>query len=159
LDVEISEHLVGSPSSKEPDRVRVHMGTEERHGAGCPQGASADVGLKEAKIGGAQSGDGQSQGGGEIFAGYVARLVVVVVGAKGGVRGRIVLTEVAHALSGGGDGADVGIAAAPEANDFAANGVLLICELKGDEVSGIEAVNGHGGCTIPLGADKELDVL
>jgi hypothetical protein len=86
-------------------------------------------------------------------------VVIVVVGAKRGVRRRVVFTEVAHALGGGCNGADMSVPAASKADDFATDGVFLVGEFECDKVGSIQAIDGYGGCTVSLGAYKELDVL
>ena len=56
LDVEVAEHLVGLPSAKKADPIRVHVRTKESHGARCPQGAGRHVQGAKA-VGGAQDND------------------------------------------------------------------------------------------------------
>jgi hypothetical protein len=48
LHGEVSEHFIGAPVTKEADCVRVDMGTEEGHGAGGMERASADFRVMEA---------------------------------------------------------------------------------------------------------------
>jgi len=43
LDVEIPKHLVGAPTTKEPDAIRVDVRAEKGHRAGGAKGASRDV--------------------------------------------------------------------------------------------------------------------
>jgi hypothetical protein len=43
LDVEVAEHLVGSPPSDETNAVGVDICAQERHGARCSKGARRNI--------------------------------------------------------------------------------------------------------------------
>ena len=50
-DVEIAEHLVRPPPSKEADDVRVHVGDKESSGTCRSERANRDFGWQEAEVG------------------------------------------------------------------------------------------------------------
>ena len=65
LDMQIAHHLIGSPSTEELDAIRIHIGTQEGHGARGTQKAGGDIVGQEA-IGGAERGGCETEGGGEV---------------------------------------------------------------------------------------------
>ena len=65
LEVEVSEHFVGSPLPKEAYDVRVDFGTEESICARCAEAAGAHVGREKAKAG-SEVCDSIAQGRGDV---------------------------------------------------------------------------------------------
>ena len=51
LHVEIPQHIVTPTASNEADDVIVDSGTEECHGACCPEGSCRDVMMRESQMG------------------------------------------------------------------------------------------------------------
>ena len=70
----------------------------------------------------------------------------------------VMLPKVGNMTDGGKDGAEVGVAAAAKANAFAADGVFLRREFKGDESRGLELGDVGGKRVETLWADKEGNI-
>jgi len=66
LDKEVVEHHVGFPPPKEADDIWVDIGTEEHHGASCPEGAGRDVTRAESH-GVAHYGGHYAEGSSDVF--------------------------------------------------------------------------------------------
>jgi hypothetical protein len=61
--------------------------------------------------------------------------------------------------NGGGDRAEVGVAAASQTNDFAPHTILLGGEFQGNKYGGAKMVRGGGGRVKRKGTKKETDIL
>jgi len=109
---------------------------------------------------GTQQTDGRPEESGEVGWGDATETQGdgVLVGRNGlgvGCGGR---AEVKVPPSGRRNRAEERVAAATEANDFAANTILLSSELKGDERGGKELGSGGSGGVQPNRSEKEMDV-
>ena len=60
LYMEVAEHLVGLPPTKEPNAIRVHIRAQEGHRARGAEGASGYIAWSKA-VRGAEDGDGEAE--------------------------------------------------------------------------------------------------
>ena len=81
LEVEVSQHLIRSPSADEADDVGVDVSTKERHSAGGAKRASGDVIREETEGGRSEEADSSAKSDADIGWGDDLKDVVLVVGS------------------------------------------------------------------------------
>jgi hypothetical protein len=158
LDGQVPKHLVRAPAPKEADGVGVDVGAQEGHGARGAEGAGADVRLEETE-GGTEGADRRLESDGYVGGRDKMWATGHVVGTEGSGGRGIVVAKVENSARSGGHRACVGVAAAPEADDFVSDCVLLSGEREGNE-GGTEQHVGRsreGGAT--LQSNVELDIF
>ena len=126
LDVKVTQHCIGFPASDKLDKVGIHSGDQEGHGAAGAKRLGSDMVGEEAERG-AGRGDDSPDVGGDVVGADEAP-------GSGGVRSEemqwgtgscLIHAEVDHATGGCEDGAKEGMAAAAVCDFLAPNGVFL----------------------------------
>ena len=133
LDVEVTQHDIRVPPSKESDDIGVNIGTEQGHGTAGTEGAGRDV-LGEEAQGGAKSSNGCAEEVRDVGGGDGVSKGMVVQGEEVGGQGRVtwclVSPEMDDSPGNGPRGAAHGGAAAAMVDNLTADTTLLGCECE-----------------------------
>lgn len=158
LNMQVAEHFIRAPASKETDVVSVNLCAQQRHGACSPQGASRDVPGVEAELVWAQDGDGLAERSGDVGRLDGGSSVVNKIGRQGGSRRGLVGVQMKDPADEDLHRAQDGITAEAEADHFTADAVLLRGELESGKRGGLD---GRRRCTCEVkaaGSNKKLDI-
>jgi hypothetical protein len=68
LEMQVTEHLVATPSAEEADDVTINVSTQQSHSTSGAEGAGVDVGRQESERR-SKEGGGSTEGGGDVSRG------------------------------------------------------------------------------------------
>ena len=157
LNMEVTQHFIGAPTTDETNDVSVNLCAKEGHGAGRTKRAGTDIRMKETDLGRIASGNGGAKSISNVRRADTMPTAGEVVRGDGRCRRCGVVAKVANPTLKGLDWAEV-IGGTAKADDLTTNAVLLGRELKRAKSGGSELGIGARQKRDATASNKELNI-